>query len=109
MRGGLVFDYERLLLGCGELAHMTHSTFQHVSPDGSLNNTIPFPQKLPIYQQYVPPPVIMKTSDRMGPPAPAGLPPTLVPGLVSTGLIYTLNWSISYSSTLVGEHAVNYF
>ena len=30
---------------------MTHSTFQHVSPDGSLNNIIPFPQKLPIYQQ----------------------------------------------------------
>ena len=29
---------------------MTHSTFQHVSPGGSLNNIIPFPQKLPIYQ-----------------------------------------------------------
>ena len=42
-----------MLLGCGELAHMTHSTFQHVSPDGSLNSIIPFPQKLPIYQHRV--------------------------------------------------------
>ena len=33
---------------------MTHSTFQHVSPDGSLNNIIPFPQKLPIYQHDSP-------------------------------------------------------
>ena len=29
-----------------------HPTFQHVSPDGGLINIMPFPQKLPIYQQY---------------------------------------------------------
>ena len=41
-------------LGVGSLcARPTccHSTFQHVSPDGGLINIIPFPQKLPIYQQ----------------------------------------------------------